>query len=162
MLQKNSAETRWRAERGKDHWIRMLRSAQKDGEALDRGGKNRPAQFSVRNDDGGKQQLVKAPFLGSAAAQTVVPPTEFKGDFAEFLRAYKSAFIYWLQNKSGGGEKAARESFARLLARLGDPNLATNFEAVFTEFYSDKPLSSPACDKDTLEGQFLAWLQRQK
>lgn len=161
-LAKNSAETRWRTERGKDHWIHMLRLAQKDGEGLDKNGKNRPAQFAVRSDDGGKQALVKAPFLGSAAAQTAPPAAEFTGDYTEFLRAYKGGFIEWLQTKAAGSEKSSREAFAKLLARIGDPSRTGDFEAAFAELYGKQPLSSPACDKETLEGQFLLWLQKQK
>lgn len=161
-LSKNSAETRWRTERGKDHWIHLLRTTQKEAEEQDRGAKNKWALFAVHSDDGGKRHVVRGPFLGSAAAATAPPPAEFAGDFAEFLRAYKSAFIHWLQTRATGNEKSSREAFAKLLGRLGDPNLAGDFEAVFAELYEKKPLSNAECDKDALEGQFLLWLQKQK
>ncbi|MFO1010325.1 MAG: hypothetical protein U1F29_09720 [Planctomycetota bacterium] len=162
LLSKNSAETRWRAERGKDHWFKLLRQTQKEGEDLDKTARNKAVLFSVRSDDGGKRELVKAPFLGAAAAAGKAPPEAFQGDFAEFLRAYKSAFIAWLQTKSAAGEKVSRETFAKLLSKLADPNLSGDFEAVFAEFYDKQPLSNAECDKDCLEGEFLLWLQRQK
>ncbi|MBK7876580.1 MAG: hypothetical protein IPJ77_12665 [Planctomycetes bacterium] len=162
LLTKNSADTRWRAERGKDHWFKLLRQSQKEGEELDRAAKNRAALFAVRSDDGGKRELVRAPFLGSAAVATKVPPEAFAGDFAEFLRAYKSAFIHWLQSKALNSEKPSREAFARLIAKLGDSGASGDFESVFAELYSKQPLSNAECDKDCLEGEFLLWLQRQK
>lgn len=161
-LQKNSAETRWRQERGKDHWIRLLRAAQRDGEELDRGAKLRHASLAVRSDDGGKKAVVHAPFFGAAGAQASPPLAAFLGDFAEFLRAYKSAFIFWLQTKASGSEKVSREAFARVLVQLADPALQGDFSAVFAAQYDQKPLSGATADKENLEGQFLMWLQRQK
>lgn len=161
-LQKNSAETRWRQQRGKDHWISLLRAAQKDGDELDRGAKLRHASLAVRSDDGGKKALVHAPFFGAAGAQTSPPPAAFLGDFAEFLRAYKSAFIFWLQTKASGTDKVSREAFARVLMQLADPALTGDFSAVFAAQYDQKPLSGAIADKENLEGQFLLWLQRQK
>ena len=101
-------------------------------------------------------------FLGSAAANTQAPPETFQGEFAELIRAYKSSFIYWLQTKSKGGEKASREKFAALLKKLADPNLQSDFEAVFKDVYDGAPLSAPDADKTSLEGQFLIWLSKQK
>ena len=161
-LSKNSADTRWRVERGKDHWMALLRSTQKEGEEQDRGARNRWTMFAVHSDDGGKRHLVRAPFLGAAAAATTAPPADFAGDFAELLRAYKSAFIHWLQTRAAGGEKPSREAFAKLLVKLADPKLAGEFESVFAELYGGKALSNAECDKECLEGQFLLWLQKQK
>lgn len=160
-LQKNSAETRWRQQRGKDHWISLLRAAQKEADEIEKTTKLRHAALSVRSDDGGKKHVVHAPFLGSEA-QATPPPAAFLGDFAEFLRAYKSAFIFWLQTKASNTDKVSREAFARVLSKLADPNLQGDLSAVFAEFYDKKPLSGATADKENLEGSFLLWLQRQK
>jgi hypothetical protein len=161
-LGKNSAETKWRENGGRDHFLNTLKAAQEEGAKVAKDEKNKPACFSIRSDDGGQKWAAVAPFLGSASADTKPPPKEFVGDFAEFYRAYKSAFIFWLQTKSQGGEKASREKFAVLLRKLADPNMTGDFEAVFKEVYDGAPLSGPGADKDTLEGKFLIWLSRQR
>jgi hypothetical protein len=158
----NSAETKWRENGGRDHFLNTLKAAQEEGAKVAKDEKNKPACFSIRSDDGGQKWAAVAPFLGSASADTKPPPKEFVGDFAEFYRAYKSAFIFWLQTKSQGGEKASREKFAVLLRKLADPNMTGDFEAVFKEVYDGAPLSGPGADKDTLEGKFLIWLSRQR
>ncbi len=161
-LAKTSAETRWRENAGADHFLPTLRLAQNEGGDEAKGDKNKPACFSVRNDAGGAKYVVRAPFLGSAAAETKPPPAEFNGDWAEFLRAYKSGFIYWLQTAAVGNEKVSKERFATMLRKLADPNLTTDFEAVFQEVYEGAPLSNPDVDKNCLEGQFLRWLPKSR
>ncbi|MBL8862999.1 MAG: hypothetical protein JNK02_13460 [Planctomycetes bacterium] len=161
-LSKNSAETRWRENHGADHFLPTLRHAQSDGGSEAKNEKNKLACFAVRDDAGGGKHVVRAPFLGSAAAETKAPPAQFTGDWTEFLRAYKSGFIHWLQTAAAGSEKASRERFATLLRRLADPNLSSDFEAVFQEVYEGAPLSNPDVDKNCLEGQFLRWLPKSK
>lgn len=161
-LGKNSAETRWRENYGSDHFLPILRQAQAEGGDEAKNEKNKPACFSVRDDGGGKKFVVRAPFLGSAAAETKPPPSEFNGDWAEFLRAYKSGFIYWMQTAAAGNEKVSRERFATLLRKLAEPNLTSDFEAVFQEVYEGSPLSNADVDKNCLEGQFLRWLPKSK
>lgn len=160
-LAKNSAETRWRRERGKDHWIHLLHVVQEEGEAAEKDMAKKAGAFAIRSDDGGKVFVVHAPFLGAHGA-TNQPPAEFQGDFAELMRAYKSAFTFWLQTKGLQIERPSRDAFAKLLTRLADPNLAGDFEAVFAEVYDKKPLSGDSVDKESLEGQFLLWLKKQK
>lgn len=159
VLPVNSAESRWRSEKGKDHFLPVLRQAQKEGEDLDKKVKNKLACFAVQNDTANDRHLVVAPFLGKAAAAFVAPPEAFRGDFDELMRAYKSAFLHWLQTKAAGNEKMSREKFATLLAKLSDPNQVTGFEAVFADAYG-APLSDPEAGKDCLEGRFLAWLAK--
>jgi hypothetical protein len=159
-LPKNSAETRWREDHGRDHFARMLHLAQKEGEGLDKTLKNRVAGFGVRSDKGGSLAPVRAPFLGAAAAASQGPPDEFQGDFAEMLRGYKCGFIWWLQTKSMGAEKGSKEKFAQLLEKLADPKL--EFEAAFTGVYENAPLSDVEAGKESLEGKFLVWLSHQK
>jgi hypothetical protein len=123
--------------------------------------KNKIACFAIRSDDGGEKWPAVAPFF-DASATAPNPAAKFQGDFAEFLRAYKSAFIYWLQTKSQGTEKPSREKFAVLLKKLADPNLAADFEGVFKDVYDGAALSGPESDKESLEGKFLVWLSKQK
>jgi hypothetical protein len=162
-LAKNSAETRWRENHGSDHFLPTLRLAQEEGGSEAKNNdKNKLACFSVRDDAGGGKHVVRAPFLGSAAAETKPPPSTFTSDWNEFLRAYKSGFIHWLQTAAAGNEKVSRERFAVLMRKLADPNLSSDFEAVFQEVYEGAPLSNPDVDKNCLEGQFLRWLPKSK
>jgi hypothetical protein len=161
-LSKNSAETRWRENYGKDHFLPALKLAQEEGGEEAKQDKNKPACFAVRDDAGGAKHVVRAPFLGSAAAESKPPPDTFVGDWSEFLRAYKSGFIYWLQTAAVGNEKASRERFATLLRKLSDPATANDFEKVVAEVYDGAPLSSAEVGKECLEGQFLRWLPKGK
>ncbi|MFN0008168.1 MAG: hypothetical protein ACKVXR_09695 [Planctomycetota bacterium] len=158
-LPKNSAETRWREDRGKDRFLRVLRLAQKEGTGAEKDAKNKVAGFALRSDKGGEMHVAKAPFLGAAAAEGQAPPEAFQGDFEEMLRGYKCAFIYWLQSKAGGPDKASREKFAQLIEKLADP--ALEFEATFQAVYEGAALSDADAGKDSLEGKFLLWLAKQ-
>ncbi|MDZ4772242.1 MAG: hypothetical protein SGI72_03815 [Planctomycetota bacterium] len=160
-LAKNSAETKWRENGGRDHFIPTLRAAQEDAVKIAKDVKNKIAVFAIRSDDGGDKWPAVAPFF-DANADAPSPAAKFQGDFAEFIRAYKSAFIFWLQTKSQGTEKNSREKFAVLLKKLSDPNLAADFEGVFGEVYDGAKLSGAGADKESLEGKFLVWLSQQK
>lgn len=162
-LPKNSAGSRWREKNGGDHFIPTLRAAQKEGEEALPKEKNKAACFAVHDDSDGKRFGVKAPILGPGGTVESAIPAEFQGDFREFLRAYQSAFIHWLQTEAvKGAEKPSRERFAQLLKKLADPNLTSDFLAVFEELYDKAPITNEAADKNCLEGQFLIWLSKQK
>jgi hypothetical protein len=162
MLPQISAESHWRADKGKDRYVHVLRLSQKDGEGVDKKSKNRQACFALRDDKGANPIAVVAPFLGAAAAATPAPPAGYRGDFAELLRAYKCAFIHWLQNDAGANRKASREKFALLLQKLADPDQPSEFEPLLSAVFDKAGLSGPDVDRDTLEGKFLVWLARQK
>lgn len=155
-LGKNSADTRWRELQGADHFLKILKQAQKEGAEADKKAKNRVACFGLRDDKGADVRAVIAPFFGTAAGDKQVPESH-QGDFAECLRAYKCAFLYWMQTQAGAGDKKSREKFAQFLCKLADP-AATDFETVFTQVYEGAALSNAECDKNSLEGRFLAWL----
>lgn len=160
-LAKNSAQTKWRENGGKDHFLTTLRSAQDEGGKLVKDPKQKVFAFAIRDDGGGEKWAAIAPFFDASTAPKD-PAAKFQGDYAEFVRAYKSAFIYWLQTKSQATEKVSREKFSVLLKKLGDPDLAGDFEGVFREVYDGAPLSGVVGDKESLEGKFLTWLAKQK
>jgi hypothetical protein len=161
MLPKNSAESRWREREGADHFLKILRLAQKEGRDLAEKSDTVAAVFGVRDDEGGEIHAVRAPFLGGAAASEATLPEAFSGDFNELLRAYKSAFIFWLQTEAGGPAKVSKEKFAALLKRLADPSQEGDFETAFSAIYGGAPLSDAQATTASLEGRFLAWLQKQ-
>ncbi len=156
-LGKNSAETRWRELYGADHFLKILKQAQKEGAEADKKGKNRFAAFGIRNDKGTEPLAVCAPFFGAAAGDKKVPD-EYQGDFSECMRAYKSAFLYYLQTQAAGAGVKSREKFAQLLSRFADPAGTGEFETVFSQVYEGVLLSDAECTKNSLEGRFLAWL----
>jgi hypothetical protein len=160
-LPPQSAETRWREDRGRDHFVRILNLTQQEGDGLEKKAKNRLACFAIRSDNGGSKMAMVAPFLGHVAVEAKPPPEEFRGEFMEFLRAYKCGFIYWLKEKAGGTEKGSHEKFAQLLQRLSDAQRAGDFEAVFRDIYDGAALSDVDASKTTLEGKFLIWLSKQ-
>ena len=155
-LGKNSADTRWRELQGADHFLKILKQSQKEGADADKRAKNRLACFGVRDDKGADVRAVVAPFFGAACGDKQVPESH-QGDFAECLRAYKCAFLYWMQTQAGGADKKSREKFAQFLCKLADAS-ATDFEAVFAQVYEGTVLSNAECDKNSLEGRFIAWL----
>jgi hypothetical protein len=160
VLARNSAETRWRENRGRDRFLRVLHQAQKEGETLDKAAKNHAAVFGVRADSGGDLSPVHAPFFLGEAQEVKAIDAKYQGDTAELQRAYKCAFLSWLQTRATATEKTSREKFAALLEKLGDPS--GTFEAAFPAVYENVPLSDPDAGKDSLEGRFLLWLSKQK
>lgn len=156
-LGKTSADTRWRELQGSDHFVKILKLAQKEGAEADKKAKNKYAAIGIRNDKGTEPLAVPAPFFGAAAGEKKIPD-EYQGDFSECLRAYKSAFLYFLQTQAGGAAAKSREKFAQLLCKLADPATGTDFEPVFAAVYEGAALSDAECSKNSLEGRFLAWL----
>ena len=165
LLPKNSAESRWRDLYGEDHFIGVLRLSQSQGKGLVKRPEVPAAVFGIRSDSGGDLHPAVAPFLGPKASAEPALPAKFQGDFQEMLRSYKSAFIFWLQTEAGGSKRKSTSKFATLLSRLAqqgneEPS-GEGFGQIFSEVYDGKPLSNELADKDSLEGSFLAWLQKQ-
>jgi hypothetical protein len=162
VLPPDSAENRWRERQGKDWFVTILHLVQQEGVEAAGGSKRRVDCFGLRSDGGGEVHAVCAPILGAAAAAAdrPAPPPAFQGEYAEFLRAYKTAFVHWLRTEVV--RKDSEERFARLLQHLADPRGDDDFEGAFRRVYDDRALSSAELDEGTLEGAFLTWLARQK
>lgn len=149
-----SADSWWRQESnyGADRFVGPLGSAQKNGYKDSR---DRLRTFRLRNDAGNHDQVVRAPFLGLAAADMPVPGSTFRGDYKELLRAYRTAFVYWLHSERA---KDAESLFSKLLVHLAGTK--EDLEVALVALYG-APLSSAELTKEDLEGQFLAWVLRQ-
>ena len=93
----------------------------------------------------------------SVAADRSTPPDSVADDYAEFLRAYKSGFLHWLQTEAAG-KKESRAKFGEFFVTLaqGEPR---DFQVAVEEFYGS-PLSSKDVDKNDLEGQFLKFVSK--
>ena len=164
ILPANDANSRWRSRRGADWFVDVLRSSQKD--ASKRVGERwqRKAGFLLKDDGSSETHVALAPFLGAGASQ--VPPTRFRGDHAEFLRAYRACFLHWLREHGAGKEKASRAAYAQLLRGIAENR--TPFQELFPAVYgAELSLAAGAdasglCEKDgPLEGRFLNWLAKQ-
>lgn len=159
-LPKNNADSPWRETLGTDHFVKVLRRAQKSAERDAPKDAPENGSFELTSDDTSKHTLVSAPFLGAAAQDKTPPAAEFLQDYAEFYRAYKACFGFWLRTEGAakGGKKASEELFAKLGRELlAKPELEATFASVYGE-----PLSSADPTKPTLETRFLAWLAKQK
>lgn len=155
-LPAQDANSRWREGMGKDHFVKALRQAQKAGakEAKERTN----ACFLLIADDEVELTTVCAPFFAAEAAATG-PPDAFAGDYVEFLRAYRAAFLYWMRDHAEGPTKKSRDRFATFLRTLAAAPEGTAMTAVVGSAY-EAPLSAAELDKGSLEGRFLAWLQK--
>ncbi len=157
VLPVNSADTRWRALKGKDRFVGVLAQAQDDGAQKAKERSERTLGFLLRGDVEGSTTVVRAPFLGPGAAGP--PEAMFAGDYLEFLRAYRVAFVHWLREEAAPSTKESHRRFAEFLSALhaGETDLLKSFERIY-----DRPLStSDAQTLDTsLEGAFLLWLSR--
>ncbi|MCA8981329.1 MAG: hypothetical protein KDC14_14960, partial [Planctomycetes bacterium] len=156
-----SAKNRWRYDAGRFHYVRPLRYAQKDGSKERGRSKIKHANFVLRSEDGVISKLVYGPFLGSQAEGLPEPPKGLAEDQAEFLRAYRVAFIHWLREAGAGSKKASQAKFAEWLRELDSRAAIEDFEASLVTVYG-VPLSSAELGKESLEGRFLLWLSKQK
>lgn len=159
-LGKNFADSRWRELYGADHFLKILKAVQREGGEIDKRGTPKLTQFAIRDDKGAAPKAFSAPFY-FPDARVEVPPA-YAGDYDEFQRAYKSAFLHWLQNAGAGNAKQSAASFARWLALLADPASPADVFASLSQVYEGAPLSNAAADKDCLEGRFLIWLPKAK
>jgi hypothetical protein len=161
---KQSADSRWRTELGKDYFVTQLRRAQGEGMKMaGADGKTAPspnAHFIIDCKTPGEHDYVTAPFLGPNAATKEVAE-EAMGDFQEFLRAYRSCFVHWLATiAKPKGEPPPPRPFAKLLrdcvkddGKSFDDRIAASYGA---------PLTSPAPATEALEWAFLDWLSHQR
>lgn len=158
-LPRHDADSRWRVDQGKHHFRRVLRAAQKAGASERKRSGNRVAHFLLESRSGHATHVVTAPVLGSHAADRVGPPSRLEGDYLEFLRSYKSAFLYWLREDGSGSRRDSNAAFAGLLRAMADASNARDFEATVEEIYGSA-LSNSDANEDCLEGRFLKWLSR--
>jgi hypothetical protein len=158
VLPANDASSRWRATKGRDYFVGVLQQAQEEAGKGRRKKWEKLTGFVLLDDDERQKHLVRAPFLGQAA---VAPPEAFLGDFAEFLRAYRSAFLYWLEQKAEKRSSDSRQKFGELLHEMATSELALDEQ--FLAVYG-VPLSAGGAEalleQECLEGRFLLWLSK--
>ena len=155
------AFTRWREFAGKDHFVVTLRIAQTDGadDMKRKGGGDQ--HFRLYADDEVHSQVFSGPFLGSTSVGRDIPD-RFRGDWLEFVRAYRSGFLYWLRTEAAGKGRKSGEAFGELLGGLVSAPTPEAQEAVWATIYKGSELSSPDLERGCLEQRFLSWLRRQR
>lgn len=154
ILPPNLADSRWRETHGADRFVSVLKSSMQKRRARD------PFTFELKDDREIRRTPVQAPFLGQHADATAIA-SEFYGDRLEFLRSYRTCFMYWLREEAAGSRSNCEDTFANLLLELAHNTDPERLEAIFGEVYGD-PLSAPAAElgKKDLEGRFLSWLAK--
>ncbi|MBK9387074.1 MAG: hypothetical protein IPN34_19845 [Planctomycetes bacterium] len=155
-----SADNRFRENLGRDHFVRVLRMAQKRGAKEDTSGRPTSQAFVLHGTDDQDHQVVHAPFLGKGPGEPQAIPARFNDDYLEFLRAYRSCFLHWLLHVAGGNKKYAPVRFAELLRGLDTEGDAKGWEQVLQQVYG-APLRVEDPKGDSLEFRFLAWLEKQ-
>lgn len=162
MLPPNFANSRFRGEEGKDHYLLPLKSCQSAGatQAKQERKKGKIEHFQIQDDSQSKRMILTAPLLGTPAAAQPPLPEAFHADGAEFFRAYRTCFLHWLETEGGGAKKKSVEAYGALLGELAALDSAANLEVAIEKVYG-RPLSSATPSKDDLEGRFLAWLAKQ-
>jgi len=149
------ADSAWRLSLGKEYFSRILRQAQKNGAHAAPDSKDDLGHFMIKAPKGSKTYRVDGPFLGKAAFDREAIPDEFVDDYLEFHRAYRAAFVHWLQIGTTKGKDP--EKFRAFLLRSMQKKDGDTFEAICQEVFG-VPLSSKSPSDDTLERRFLTWL----
>jgi hypothetical protein len=153
-------ENHWRKGGGKDHFLTTLREGQKAG-AKESKAKDPLANFLLLSSADSGRFVVHAPFFGPHASEQVYPPANFVIDYAEFFRAYRAAFAYWLAERSEATPAASHEKFAKLMRALAKSSPDYGFEKAVEEAYG-LPISDQGSATDSLEWRFLKWIQSGK
>jgi len=160
VLAPNSALSRWREEQGADGFASVLQDAQRAGTKANKRSGGGPRHFELQDDEKIQRMVVSAPFLGAAAAASEPRiPAIFEGDWQEFLRAYRSGFVYWLRREAAGKAAESRVAFARFLVELASAE-ELDLESALASSFQRGALSSAELGDETLEGRFLAWLAK--
>jgi hypothetical protein len=147
VLPGKSAESRWRKNKGKDHFHEVLRQSWKAG---------KKKGYALKSDDGVEGALIVTPpfFVGSSTATPVT--AECLDDCLEFLRAYRSAFAYWMQTRASSPvtEGGPSDLLKRLLRSIDGEG---SFDRQVQKIYG-VPFSVDEEEGEGLEQQFIAWL----
>lgn len=155
-------ESRWRKGHGADGFVGPLRTGQLDGAKAAKGANLDPiATFVLRQEDNSGKHLVHAPFFGPHADDQEYPPAEYLVDFAEFYRAYKAGFLYWLERTSNDPKVSADERWKQLTRGLAGLKGENGFDELVQSVYG-LPISAKDGSSDSLEWRFLRHVSASK
>ncbi|HUR26999.1 MAG TPA: hypothetical protein VM509_02340, partial [Planctomycetota bacterium] len=154
-------ESRWRKGHGKDGFVLPLKNGQLEAVKAAKGEKIDPiSTFVMHMEDNTGKYLVHAPFFGPHADEQEYPPGDFIVDFAEFYRAYKTGFFYWLEHVGIDPKDPSKKwgEFVRGLSKLDEK---LDFDAWTAQVYG-LPVSGKDGKEDSLEWRFLKSLAASK
>jgi hypothetical protein len=152
-----NADSTWRLTEGQDYFARVLRQAQKAGRHEAKDSRDKYGHFLLHDQKDQHRYLVDAPFLGKVALDREIVPAAFLDDYLEFHRAYRAAFVHWLQQNGAKSKTASADRFTMLMHRLMARKQGVILDALCLELYGI-PLSSRDAAVDTLERRFLTWI----
>lgn len=158
-LPQNIALSRWRTDYGKRHYVRILKQVQKSGASADKRNRNQLNSFLLLSDNGAARTVAHAPLLGESATKDELPD-DVLPDFKELVRAYKTAFLFWLQTEAAGSKKKSSVAFSSFMVKLSLDEEGDGFSKAVEEVYG-MPLSDPELGSNCLETRFLKWISRQ-
>ena len=157
--------SRYRSNDGVEFFVDPLRTGQKLGAKRAFKDKEHPlrldkiAHFELYSFEANEAGFVSAPFLGTAAIDKELPPLQFLDDYEDFFRAYRSAFVHWLQTRAAGSEADSGKLFAQLIERHATRKLGAPLDEIIEELYR-VPMSADDGTTDSLEWRFLAFLKK--
>lgn len=154
------ADSRWRADQGSDRFVGVLRTSQRAGGKNAKRRSGSPRNFELHDDAETKRMVVAGPFLGGAAEGQTAVPANFKGDWTEFLRSYRSCFVHWLREASVGKSKDSHTAFSSFLVRAAAAEADADLEILIADAFGKVALSDEDLGPESLEGAFLAWLAK--
>ena len=103
--------------------------------------------------------------LGPRGAQTGLLAASILGvthpDIREALRAYRTAFLYWLREEAEGKQDESRAAFAQFLRALAEGGGEVDLPTALSSAYG-RPLSAADPADPSLEADFLRWLSRKR
>ncbi len=164
ILPPNSAESRWRVNYGSKHYAPILKQVQASGAKEAKSQKLKVDKYNcflLELDNGSGTYLTQAPLLGPAGGPTEKLADAVYGDYLEFTRAYRCAFLHWLQYNGFKKEKDSLAAFGKFLGKLSGDLDGPGIAEIAEEIYG-APLSDAEASKKTLEGRFLKWISNHK
>jgi hypothetical protein len=154
-------ESRWRKGHGKDGFVLPLKNGQAEGVKAAKGEKvDAVATFVMHMEDNTGKYIVHAPFFGPHADEQEYPPGDFLVDFAEFYRAYKAGFFYWLEHE-GTDPKDPGKKWDELVRGLTKVDEKLDFDGLLAQVYG-LPVSGKDGSQDSLEWRFLKSISNAK
>ncbi len=164
ILPPNSAESRWRENYGSKFYVPILKRVQSNGYKEAKAKKLKLSKYNsflLEMETGTGTYLTHAPLLGPSGGPTEEVDDDVYGDYLEFTRAYRCAFLHWLQHHGLKKEKDSKAAFGVFLSKLSGGIDGPGIAEIAEEIYG-APLSDSEASKKTLEGRFLKWVSKAK
>ncbi len=159
-LPRINADSRWRQDKGKDHFKGTLKTGQLEGYKLARGQRlpEPKSYFALSTKETSDQFPVGLPFFGEVQDKKI--PDTYLSDYREFFRAYKAGFVHWLRIKSKG-KKDSPKRFRELVQACAQAVASGkgDFAEIVEQVYGT-PLTGVDSKSKALEWEYVQWIRR--